>query len=310
MEYLKSLKFSEFIFSLINRLNIERNSCYVYSYWNDYMAASISKLKTICPEIKGFTRAHGWDVYCERHPMHYLPLRKYIAKNLDMIFFISKNGREYYNNMLPDYSYKFNYSALGTIRLNKTAEYFQKDYLNILSVSSIIPLKNLWMIIDSLSLIKNIEIHWNHFGVGSEEEAIKLYAKEKFKNNYNIKYDFKGFVYNTKIHEYYSMNQVDLFINSSTTEGIPVSIMEAMSFGIPVIAPSVGGIPEIVYNKENGFLLAQSPKPHDFANVIKEFYNYPLEKKLQLRKCAFQTWENNYNANKNYKTFINQILKL
>lgn len=40
----------------------------------------------------------------------------------------------------------------------------------------------------------------------------------------------------------------------SDSEGIPVSIMEAMSFGIPVIARNVGGMSEIV-NEENGLLL-------------------------------------------------------
>jgi len=40
---------------------------------------------------------------------------------------------------------------------------------------------------------------------------------------------------------YYASNPVDVFINTSSSEGLPVSIMEAMSFGIPVIATNVGG---------------------------------------------------------------------
>ena len=42
----------------------------------------------------------------------------------------------------------------------------------------------------------------------------------------------------------------------SLTEGQPLSILEALSYGMPVIATNVGGIPDIIVNKENGFLIA------------------------------------------------------
>ena len=61
-----------------------------------------------------------------------------------------------------------------------------------------------------------------------------------------------------------------MFINVSSTEGIPVSIMEAMSFGIPVIATAVGGTPEIV-NNENGYLLSKDPSAKELAEVIQNF---------------------------------------
>ena len=50
------------------------------------------------------------------------------------------------------------------------------------------------------------------------------------------------------------MNDFDLFVNMSLSEGIPVSIMEAISFGIPIIATNVGGNAEIV-NDETGVLI-------------------------------------------------------
>ena len=46
--------------------------------------------------------------------------------------------------------------------------------------------------------------------------------------------------------DYYKNNIIDIFINLSASEGIPVSIMDAISFGIPCIATNVGGTGEIV----------------------------------------------------------------
>lgn len=51
----------------------------------------------------------------------------------------------------------------------------------------------------------------------------------------------------------------DLFVLASAHEGLPVSIMEAMAAGLPVVATAVGGVPEAVVNGETGILLP----PHD-----------------------------------------------
>ena len=48
---------------------------------------------------------------------------------------------------------------------------------------------------------------------------------------------------------------IDAFINTSFHEGIPMSILEAMSYGKPVVAPNVGGIHEIFQNGRSGFLV-------------------------------------------------------
>ena len=56
------------------------------------------------------------------------------------------------------------------------------------------------------------------------------------------------------------LNKVDAYILPSYHEGLPISILEAMSYSLPVISTNVGGIPEILKNGENGFLIQAGDK--------------------------------------------------
>ena len=62
----------------------------------------------------------------------------------------------------------------------------------------------------------------------------------------NLNVILTGYISNSDVKQLYMMNDFDLFVNMSLSEGIPVSIMEAISFGIPIIATNVGGNAEIV----------------------------------------------------------------
>lgn len=65
--------------------------------------------------------------------------------------------------------------------------------------------------------------------------------------------DYKGWVsgdYKVKL-----LNECDVYILPSYNEGLPLSILEAMSYGKPIISTDVGGIPEIVHNRFNGIII-------------------------------------------------------
>jgi glycosyltransferase involved in cell wall biosynthesis len=57
---------------------------------------------------------------------------------------------------------------------------------------------------------------------------------------------------------------LDIYLNTSLHEGLPLSILEAMACGTPVVAPRVGGIPEIVSPGVHG-VLVESSEPQEFA---------------------------------------------
>jgi glycosyltransferase involved in cell wall biosynthesis len=183
--------------------------------------------------------------------------------------------------------------------------------LNIASCSGIYNLKRLDLIIDSLAEVsENIKLNWIHFGSGSDLEITLDYAKKKLIKP-NVRFKFKGQTANLDVLKYYEENQIDIFINTSDYEGIPVSIMEAMSYGIPCIARDIGGNSEIVVNQVSGWLIPKDASPTLIARTIEECYltiKNDAQRYLELRFSTYNYCKHNFNAIINYNSFLNYIL--
>jgi glycosyltransferase involved in cell wall biosynthesis len=159
-----------------------------------------------------------------------------------------------------------------------------------------------------LELSKRIpdqSLQWHHFGDGELRESIELMTK-KFPANIRVK--FWGKVLNEDIHKFYRENPIDLFINVSDSEGIPVSIMEAQSFGIPVLATAVGGTPEIVTN-ENGWLIPGDATASQISNCIASAM-YELSHTSTKRSASLETWKNRYDADVNFSAFSELVASI
>jgi glycosyltransferase involved in cell wall biosynthesis len=306
--YAKALETAKLIEKLVTEYQIDSSQLYLYSYWMNNNAAAIALYRKRHPEVKAFCRAHGWDVYFERHAPAYLPLKSFILQNINACFCVSQNGMDYLNKTMEGgFTDKLKIGRLGTFnRLGKAAR-SGTEGLSIASCSSIIALKRIHLIIEALALIPDMQVKWTHFGNGPLENEMRRLAKVKLDGLTNVQYNFAGQVTNNELLDYYQNNPVDIFMNVSETEGLPVSIMEANSFGIPVIATDVGGVPEIITDGENGFLVAANPSAAELAGTIKRFYQLPEEAKSKMRANAFRNWDNNFNAKKNYYNFIETI---
>ena len=105
-----------------------------------------------------------------------------------------------------------------------------------MSCSNLIKVKRIDLILESLSFIKNRKIDWFVIGDGPMRKYIEENEK-RLDGDINIK--MVGRLQNKEVYDFYKKENPDLFINLSSSEGVPVSIMEAMSFGIPVIATDV-----------------------------------------------------------------------
>lgn len=286
---------------------------FFYSYWADDAALALVYLKKERSENTVFCRVHGWDLYFERSSYHYLPFRKKIFNGLDAVFAISENGRNYllshFDNIIDQA--RIYQSRLGIRTVDKLEEHGRSfRRFKLISCSNLIPIKRVELIVKALSHIEELEVDWVHFGDGSESDEIERLSKYLLQNKENIDFHFPGRIPNWEVLQYYSDHTVDLFITLSRYDGIPVSIMEAMSFGIPAIATNVGGVSEIVINGKTGFLLDQEVKPEDVAEVIERIAAMKTEEYESMRKEAKNMWGTFYSADVNYPDFCRRILSL
>lgn len=290
---------------IINKYHLNNsNDIYLYSYWMLIPAYTISNINKT--NVFKFCRAHRGDLYHDRNELNYLPFRRYILNHLDRVFTVSEDGREYLmNNFNIIDKQNIIVSRLGISNLFCPKKYKPSVTFNIVSCSYITSIKRLDQIIDVLSSITSRKINWIHIGDGPLLDDIQSYANEKlFKHN--ITYKFKGRLSNNAVYNYYRNTQIDLFINLSDSEGIPVSIMEAISFGIPVLAKDVGGNREIVSNN-NGFLVSNDASLQDISETFIGFLESKPEDIYKLRLNSRKLFEEKFNAEKNYRKFIEDM---
>lgn len=278
------------------------NKVFLYSYWCNSKAYGIARLKEKF-NIIAISRAHGYDLYDFRSEINYLPYRRYITSTLDKIYVISNNGYEYLNKLLPNNKYKFQISRLGTNNYDVISKVpINNHKIRIVSCSYVVPVKRLHLIVETLKHIPH-PVKWTHIGGGPLLTDIQELATSLPSN---VECVFKGDVNQTDLYKIYDHEAFHYFINVSESEGIPVSIMEAMSVGIPVIATNVGGTSEIVDNEVNGFLISKDFSPVELATLIQN--NITIG--IKLRKNAINTWKNKFSAKTNFPEFFKKIKTL
>ncbi|MBP9993456.1 MAG: glycosyltransferase [bacterium] len=244
------------------------------------------------------SRFHGdWDLWEESYH-GYIPFRKSVAISLDTAAFISKKGEEYFKKRYPDSNTKV--FALGSKDCGVGPQINSEiDVLNVVSCSTMWKLKRVDLIFDSLNAVKGRKIIWTHIGDGPEFENIKERVSRNKKEHLTV--NLIGRLNHDDVLRYYQTHQVDLFINLSTIEGVPVSIMEAASFNIPVLATNVGSTFEAV-TEQVGELVSPNPTPQEVADRI--------TKMSQTDYSPRTYWETHYNAEINYNAFANMMEKL
>jgi N-acetyl-alpha-D-glucosaminyl L-malate synthase BshA len=127
-------------------------------------------------------------------------------------------------------------------------------------------------------------------GDGSEKRYLEELVKKLGLEDYIV---FVGRAPHDKIPEY--MASADLLVLPSLSEGFPNTIIEAMAMGLPVIASRVGGLPWIIKDGENGFLV-EPRNPRDIAEkIILLLTNDDLRvymSRRNIEKAREYDWEN------------------
>ena len=294
----------------IMKLNLDMDHAIIYTYWFHTQTLAFALHKSELRDIKLISRIHGFDLYDNRTACGRHPFRAMVDDKLDKLFFIAEAGLEYYvGRMGKTSNSKYMLSRLGTECAESydevRAQQKKTDSFMLISCSNLVPGKRVELIIQALSLIDKTCIQWVHFGDGNVRRELEKMASKLLANKDNIHYDFKGKIHNQEILSFYKSYLVGSFITTSQSEGCPVSVQEALSFGIPIIATAVGEIPLMVDG--NGILLSKNPSPEEVADAIEQLSSTSVENIDSMRKKSRDLWEKYFDAEKNYCFFIDQL---
>jgi glycosyltransferase involved in cell wall biosynthesis len=295
VSWLKAWKFAKIIRQLAMR--VPGAEVHAYSYWASDMAVAAAVARRKAWVHRAYCRAHEWDVYMDRRV--FLPFRHFLATYLDHYLFVSEHGRRYFERLMGRSYPSVERSRLGTPLLSPVPVARLHPF-TLVSCSALIPRKRVELIAQALRLVTS-DVRWIHIGEGPSLGAVEAACAEL---PAHVNVELRGALPNLKVLTLHVSLRPSLFLSVSRSEGLPVSMMEAMSAGIPVMATNVGGVREIVSHGFNGVLLPPDPRPDEVASAVDSFASMPESDHARYAQLAWATWRADFNADRNYETFL------
>ena len=285
------------IIEFCRKKGINLGQCAFYSYWffHPVITLSVLKKKKLISNI--ISRGHLGDLYLDQFP-ELNNFYNFKIKNIDKLLVISSHALSYLNSVYPQYSNKFEVARLAVSDMGLNPE--PTNEFVVVSCSTYSERKRVDLLASLLSE-SPIPLTWYHFGY--VPDAVLTKYDNAFANS-KIKAVYKGDVPNNLLMEFYKSTPVNVIVNLSTSEGLPFSLIEATSFGIPSIATNVNGTPDVVTNS-NGFLLPVNFDKHLFYNCLEQI----KQNGKKFREGARALFLNEYNAHRNYKNVIDCLKK-
>jgi len=142
---------------------------------------------------------------------------------------------------------------------------------------------------------KKPEVKFLFIGVGALQDTIEQYIRN---NNLSDMIILTGWVSHDVLADY--LNTMKLLVIPSDTEGLPNVMLEAMACGTPVLATPVGGIPTIIKDGKNGFILENNSPYCITLNIIKRLDD---EKTVNVTGNAYQLIRNEFQFEKSVEKF-------
>lgn len=282
-----------------------------YFYWFDYKCFGLTMHKHNFPNIKIIARTHGYDLYDYRELYGRQFFKPQMDAKLERLIFAAQFAKDYYLERYGKQdSDKYPLHRLGVADKKVSAEMRKTSYKEeflLLSCSDAIAIKRVELIIEGLSAITDKKVKWIHIGGGNQLKNLKEEAEAKLGTKQNIQYEFTDILPNDKVISFYKEHYVSCFITTTSTEGgSPVSVQEALSFGVPVIATSIGELPWMVSN--NGILLSENPTGVEVGHAIEHMSEmYGTEKYFAMCEQSLRIFRDKFNADRNFCVLADEL---
>lgn len=290
-----------------------KNKQVIYSYWfHKSVVVAAFMRRYFGVRVPLISRAHSSDLYhrdwntfiqLEKEP--FMPFEWYKVKSCDKVFAITNHGCSHFQSVFPQYSQKFEVARLAVKANDKLNPLDDQTVFRMVTCSGITRNKRIIRMPAIVKALSDYPIEWVHIG-SSWKENVQMLKDEIEQLGISDKVVLKGQLSQDEIRNFYASEQINLFLNISRAEGLPVSIMEAFSFGIPAIATACVGSPEIV-DESCGSVIPVDFEDHELVDAIVTMIK-SREVQLLKRRGALSKFNNEYCAEVNYSMFSERLL--
>jgi|APSaa5957512535_1039671.scaffolds.fasta_scaffold01328_6 glycosyltransferase involved in cell wall biosynthesis len=223
---------------------------------------------------------------------------------LDRIVFISNFAKNNFDSKHKTFKNKTATILNGIPDIDKNVKYNvkTKEPIKLITVGTVSKRKGQDIILRALAnLDKNLlnNYHLTVVGEGPEYVQFKQLAADL---NIEKNVQFVGEKEQHEVFEHLKMSSI--FILMSHSEGLPLSILEALRFGLPIITTNVDGCPETVSNK-NGFII--NPDAAELTDIMKKININELK---SMSDNSRELFEENYKFELFLEKYINLMVDL
>ncbi len=231
-------------------------------------------------------------------------VRSFSIKKSDIVVTPSQHLKNFILNL--GFKNKIEIINNGVFIPEENTNIFTNDQINITIVSRLVSHKNIEKIIRAISDLNSALINLNIIGDGPELNQLQKISLES-NNKDNI--IFHGKLNRDEINHIF-LNS-DIYIQASNYEGLPHSLLEAMSYGIPVLCTPVGECKEILGNEDRGYILDLPVSKNNIKSKISEIIGEKniANKKGERGKDFINEKYNLTNSFNLYKNLFTRLLE-
>lgn len=199
---------------------------------------------------------------------------KSIMKSSNVIITLSEQWKQFFNYIINNDNIEVIPNAIDLKKFENIGKYCdrRRKLINISFLGNINKAKGILDIFKAVPLVVNQyeDCRFNFAGIIASE--IDNECKEMESCNNVI---FYGEIFGERKFKF--LSSADIFILPSYTEGLPIAMLEAMASKLPVIATTVGAIPEIIEENKNGYLIS----PGDYKDLAEKILILAKDKNLR-----------------------------
>lgn len=305
----------------------------IYTWWANAAAVGALWADTGVPVV---TRAHGADLYPEQSRVGFIAYQSTVIENCAAVLPDGQRGVAHLVTAYPEARPRVRVAYLGTPDPGFRTDLSADGRLRIVSCSGVVPVKRVEVILTALALLTSAAdfsadsaddfaadsaddpaddpaddsapagpvVEWTHLGDGPGLPALRRLLRDAPALSARVR--LLGRLPADGVIAYYREHPVDLFLNVSRSEGLPVAMLEAASCGIPLLGTDVGGIGEVI-RPAGGLLLPGDLTSDDLAAVLaaalRDVAARPAAARAEMAQGARRVWQERFDAARVYPAF-------